>query len=101
MTCERCIHYDICNEHADGQLLELAQGVCFRFKDKDRLVEVKQGWWNRYADYKFMGYGKDDRLKYRKVYTYECSKCGHNTAVKSNYCPSCGAKMDGERKDND
>ena len=40
MTCERCIHYDICNEHADGLLLELAKDVCFRFKDKDSFVSV-------------------------------------------------------------
>lgn len=24
-----------------------------------------------------------------------CSKCGLKTGQKSNYCPSCGAKMDG------
>lgn len=31
--------------------------------------------------------------------TYRCGLCGRGTAVKSNYCPNCGAKMDGERKD--
>ena len=28
--------------------------------------------------------------------TYRCGLCGRGTAVKSNYCPNCGAKMDGE-----
>jgi hypothetical protein len=27
--------------------------------------------------------------------TYRCGFCGRGTAVKSNYCPRCGAKMDG------
>lgn len=27
--------------------------------------------------------------------TYRCGLCGRGTAVKSNYCPNCGAKMDG------
>lgn len=27
--------------------------------------------------------------------TYRCGFCGRGTAVKSNYCPNCGAKMDG------
>lgn len=27
--------------------------------------------------------------------TYRCGLCGRGTAVKSNYCPHCGAKMDG------
>lgn len=27
--------------------------------------------------------------------TYRCGPCGRGTAVKSNYCPNCGAKMDG------
>ena len=27
--------------------------------------------------------------------TYRCGFCGRGTAVKSNYCPNCGARMDG------
>lgn len=27
--------------------------------------------------------------------TYRCGLCGRGTAVKSNYCPNCGAEMDG------
>lgn len=27
--------------------------------------------------------------------TYRCGLCGRRTAVKTNYCPNCGAKMDG------
>ena len=27
--------------------------------------------------------------------TWECDKCGKNQVMWSNYCPNCGAKMDG------
>ena len=32
---------------------------------------------------------------------YKCSVCGSSYDGRPNYCPNCGAKMDGERKDND
>ena len=59
-------------------------------------VEVVHGRWEKYTDDKFMGYGADGRMRYRKVYSYKCSKCWSYTAVKHNYCPNCGAKMDGD-----
>jgi indolepyruvate ferredoxin oxidoreductase alpha subunit len=42
MTCENCIHFDICNENADGNIVELMKEPCFRFVDKDSLVEVEK-----------------------------------------------------------
>lgn len=30
---------------------------------------------------------------------YKCSRCGRVTVEPDNYCPRCGAKMDGERKE--
>ena len=59
-------------------------------------VEVVHGRWEKYTDDKFMGYGADGRIRYRKVYSYKCSKCWNYTAVKHKYCPNCGAKMDGD-----
>ena len=51
MTCEQCIHYDICNEQADGNIVELMGNPCFRFMDKDSFVEVGKcggcAWANR------------------------------------------------------
>lgn len=29
-------------------------------------------------------------------YVYFCSICNHRFCIKYNYCPNCGAKMDGE-----
>jgi rRNA maturation endonuclease Nob1 len=31
----------------------------------------------------------------------KCSVCSRYVDEPENYCPNCGAKMDGERKDND
>lgn len=29
---------------------------------------------------------------------YNCSLCGHLQSGKTNYCPNCGAKMEGEKE---
>ena len=63
-------------------------------------VEVVHGEWEKYTDDRFMGYGADGRIRYRKVYSYKCSKCWNYTAVKHKYCPNCGADMR-ERKNED
>lgn len=146
MTCENCIHYDICNENADGNIVELMGKPCFRFKDKDSFnvkwrewntvpnkngdlisrsallaeydrqhkgeagrarklmedapavdaVEVKHGFWDDSGRYKFPS----------GAVAIRCSECGcalHESEYRLynwHYCPCCGAKMDGERKEN-
>lgn len=57
------------------------------------VVVRERGEWERYSDDKFSGYDADGKLKYRKVYIYECPRCGENTAAKRNFCPNCGADM--------
>lgn len=43
-------------------------------------------------------YDEDDKPFFKRKYV--CSACGDwNTYGKSDYCPNCGAKMDGERKE--
>lgn len=66
-----------------------------RLSDIDPESLRPQGEWTKWSDDKFIGYGADGKMRYRKTHTYECCFCGRNVATKSNYCPNCGAKMKG------
>lgn len=46
--------------------------------------EVRHGHWNE---------------RYDTRYHFECSICKYLHQYKDNYCPLCGAKMDGERRE--
>ena len=46
------------------------------------VATVRHGLWKRYG--KNLG---------------ECSECGEIVSVRNNYCPNCGAKMDGGNDD--
>ena len=46
------------------------------------VVPVVHGWWKRYG--RNLG---------------ECSNCGEIVNIRYNYCPNCGAKMDGGDND--
>ena len=37
----------------------------------------------------------------QQIAFWRCSECGHTTSTMYNFCPNCGAKMDGERKTDD
>lgn len=54
------------------------------------VVEVKHGEWLKIV--KDIGKG-------RTLTHYKCSLCGVYVSDKTNYCYYCGAKMDGERRD--
>ena len=84
------VYYDTPDIDLSGEKFEAA---IFKIPPAD-VAPVRHGRWERYSDDKFVGYDENSRLKYRKVYKHECSVCLRETAVKSNYCPNCGAKMD-------
>ena len=58
-------------------------------------VEVVHGRWNT----NFAFYLEEDLM-----YTHKCLVCGYNYDTDQenghNYCPNCGAKMDGDRNEN-
>lgn len=58
--------------------------ICINFKDW-RTEEPKRmrGKWQEHKDYPNLA--------------YLCSECGHFTTMRTNFCPSCGADMRGER----
>ena len=96
MTCkENCLNYDMCergHKRANEPFSEFF--MCNNFKDKNRFVEVVHGKW--------------EATEYKEHLNVVCSNCNEDFYVykkgqyridRSNYCPKCGAKMDGERKE--
>lgn len=61
------------------------------------VAPVVRGWWER-VDSSYYRWTPSGGTFVDRA-TYRCSRCGRGTAVKSNYCPNCGAKMDGEEFD--
>lgn len=76
MRCKDCcICYEVCE---DGQLHETP---CVHLKNKADYAEVKHGEWVALEP---------------EIGLYSCSLCEHNILrAECNYCPNCGAKMDG------
>ena len=94
-TCKDCIHENVCSALIkDGLPWEdgkyPAEAFCMAFRNKADVVEVRHGYWqyNR-------GQAPDEKA-------YFCCLCayGESDYGKDKYCPNCGAKMDGERKEN-
>ena len=55
------------------------------------VAPVVHGYWIRHDD--------ADIVEGYYVPEYECSKCGTWKKDDSDFCPDCGARMDGERKE--
>lgn len=92
-TCKNCFHYKVCGSF--GFVLDPLRGglVCDDFVNAADVVEVRHGEWLD-APYTYFGAKR-----------YECSQCQQDEfwrkryiEIKENYCPKCGAKMDGERR---
>lgn len=56
--------------------------------------EVKRGQWIR-VDGSYWKWKEHGAISVAKI-TYKCSECERRTAVKSSYCPNCGADMRGD-----
>ena len=63
------------------------------------VAPVVLGWWERVDSSYYRWTPSGGTLVDRA--TYRCSRCGRGTAVKSNYCPNCGARMDGKDGETD
>ena len=87
-----------CNDAYSNELCEPCDCIFLNAIDESPTVdavEAKHGRWI---------FDEPDNFGCRKP---RCSVCGKYElylwadSVSCNYCPNCGAKMDGERKDND
>lgn len=93
-TCKNCLHLEACSGFVpfDGTIEEKADHLdeclkkpCKDFKNKADYAEVKHGYWN-------------DNGRCSECDWYMLFDCEGN-AVEADFCPYCGAKMDGERRD--
>lgn len=94
MTCKDCLYFKRCvvlGVDLDMHHSEEADKNCRHFKNKADYVEVKHGEWVHTTELGFL-----------LIHHYwNCSLCGamsENSGIE-NYCPNCGAKMDGEKND--
>lgn len=58
--------------------------------------EVKHGHWIAEIRGLYHGINLLDDKNFKGLSMYSCSKCGEKVIFKGNYCPNCGAKMDGK-----
>ena len=61
---------------------------------------VKHGKWNGWTSTHWTGKKDDcgDPIYKEHIY-YKCSECGRRTVIREKFCPNCGARMDGERRE--
>lgn len=107
MTTIKCSKSDTCFAKPDKCAICNAKADIFEnypCYEPREMAEVKHGEWVAYETEDT--YGSDDSKTW-----YKCSECGkdahgrcpedewYSYPIQSPYCPNCGAKMDGKRKE--
>lgn len=91
----RKIEFELC----EGNLPEKYKAFVRRVLNDRNLipaanvVPVVHGWWEKEPT-SFWRWTPSGAVAVARI-AYRCGLCGRGTAVKSNYCPNCGAKMEG------
>lgn len=62
------------------------------------VAPVRHGKWKELNRTAFVGIDKFGKEIYRNLRYNTCSLCRNGSVSKLNYCPNCGARMDGEGK---
>lgn len=77
--CGDCFHAELCEK--SEMIVGFSRdnpAYCGMFLNSADVAPVRHGRWERYT--------KNLR---------ECSNCGYVVSIRYDYCPNCGAKMDG------
>ena len=92
ITKKQVIEWFSCYGHDDKQIR--FEDLLFDIQNMipEDVAPVVHGWWVIVDDGVMIGDGKH----------MECAVCHtwSKDRIKANYCPNCGARMDGERKEN-
>lgn len=66
-------------------------------------IPVRRSFWESYDTSAYIGCEEDGNPRYaaRKFYVCNNDNCRNKTAVRTKYCPNCGAKMDGGNDNGD
>ncbi len=91
MTCENCLHYGVCTELEKNGISRVHPSQCGCFENRENWQAIRHAYWQRQPD-------KDPEAV--------CSACGREAVYQiidnkwafENFCPHCGAKMEGESK---
>ena len=100
-TCSVCIGYKFCSRGRNGQTNFYGKDVacnsveylCNDFKNKADFQEVKHGEWIK-KDHVAEAEFKCSACRYSYIEADPSVECDFN------YCPECGAKMDGKENNN-
>ena len=94
ITCRRCDSPDCkgCNLKRLETMLENGKFDCLMNENRaintsTDVAPVRHGRWIEHKHFRHDHYIDS---------TYECSECNVEEPLTSDYCPNCGAKMDGE-----
>lgn len=73
------------NEQPEADVVEVKHGKCIKnTPNPDKMVEFHK-----------LGIGKG--MSVNSIF-WTCSECGEWISPRNNYCPNCGARMDGDKE---
>lgn len=91
--CKNCIHKQVCFDFGvDTYEVE----NCDIYVTTADVQEVRHGYWKGYTRSAFHSVDEIGNPVYRDVNVWQCSECNRKSVIKENYCPCCGARMDGK-----
>lgn len=98
----RIIDADALKEHVFGKRGGLVHTSDIDDAPTIDAVPVVHGHWKGWTGTHWnKRYQDDGEPEYVEYTYYSCSECRRRTVIREKYCPNCGARMDGERREVD